>query len=285
MISIFKKNNNFIERSILGALSFFKDATLSDEYASQNGFLQSLEPRIKTITFFLFLLAVLFTKETRLIILMYLFCLILAYLSRINIRFFLKRTWIFIPLFSLFIAIPALFNVFSPGDAVFDFNILRLKFIITRQGLSSASLFVARVVTSVSWVILLSLTTRHTELLKVLRIFKIPQVFVLTIGMCYRYIYLFAEIIENTFRAIKSRVGISIHYRKGQGLVSWNIANLWQRSVKMNEEVYSAMLSRGYTGEPKLLHGFKIKAQDLIWLYSAVLILAAVIYLNYRLKL
>jgi cobalt/nickel transport system permease protein len=285
MSNSFKKRNNFIERSIMSALCFFKESILSDEYAATRGWLQSLDPRIKAVTFVLFVLLVALSRQITGIAAIYALCLIMARSSGVNLKFFLKRTWIFIPLFSLFIAIPALFSVFTPGEPVFNFNILGLNFIITRPGVSGAVLFVSRVVTSVSLVILLSLTTRHAELLNVLRFFGIPQVFVLTIGMCYRYIYLFAEIVENTFRAIKSRVGFAVQYQKGQGLVSWNIANLWHRSLQMNEQVYSAMLSRGYSGEPKVLHKFKTGLGDWVWLSLAVLICAGVFYINQRVNI
>jgi len=278
------RNNNFIERSILGALSFLKESILADEYAKRPGFLQLLDPRVKTITFLLFIVGIMLTKSIAVLLSLYALCLLLAWASKISLGFFLKRTWIFIPLFSLFIAIPALFNVFSPGEPLLSLRILGFELAITRQGLASAALFVSRVTSSVSLVILLSITTRHSELLKVLRTFKIPQVFVLTAGMCYRYIYLFSEVIENTFRAIKSRVGVKVHYKKGQGLVAWNMANLWQRSLKMSEDVYSAMLSRGYSGEPKLLHGFNANPRDWIWFSFSLLIFAVMLYLSFSLK-
>lgn len=269
----------------MSALSFLKESIFSDEYSRKNGFLQRLDPRLKTISFFFFLVAVLLVKDIKLVIAVYCFSLFLAYASRISLKFFLKRTWIFIPLFSLFIAIPALFNIFTPGEALFILRIWGFKLVITRQGTAGAALFVSRVLASVSLVILLSITTSHTELLKVLRIFKIPQVFVLTVSMCYRYIYLFAEVIENTFRAVKSRVGINIHYKKGQRLVVWNIANLWQKSLKMSEDVYSAMLSRGYTGEPKLLHKFSVDIKDWIWFTFSLLIFTMAVYLTFRVKI
>jgi cobalt/nickel transport system permease protein len=277
------KNNSFIEHSILGALSFLKESVFSDEYANKSGFLQSLNPKIKTITFLIFVISAVLAKNIFVLILLYLLCLFLTYLSKIDAVFFLKRTWIFIPVFSLFIALPALFGIFSPGEALFSFKLFGLKLIITRPGLFGAILFVARVVTSVSLVILLNLTTRHSELLKVLRIFKIPQIFVSTLNMCYRYIFLFAEIIENTYRAIKSRVGSAIHYKRGQRIVTWSIANLWQRSFQLNQEVYNAMLSRGYRGEPQALDEFKVKIKDWVWLLFAVLIFTGtIVYLNYE---
>ena len=260
------RSNNFIERSILGALSFLKESIFADEYAMKQGLLQSLDPRIKMVTFLLFIIQVLFTKNLFILLFLYVFCLLLAYFSKVRLGFFLKRTWVFIPLFSFFIAIPALFSIFSPGETLVVWKTLGIKLTITHQGLGAAALFVMRVVVSVSFAVLLSITTRHFVLLQVLRIFKIPQIFVMTLGMCYRYVYLFVEIIENTYLAIKSRVGARLHYKKGQNVVAWNIAFLWQRSFRLNEDVYKSMLSRGYCGEPVAIGRFKAGAKDWIWL-------------------
>ncbi|MDD5496110.1 MAG: cobalt ECF transporter T component CbiQ [Candidatus Omnitrophica bacterium] len=268
------RRNNFVERSLTGAISFLKDSVFADEYASAKGFLQSLDPRIKAFTFVLFVVTAILAKSAVICLILYSLCLALACLSGIHMGFFLKRTWIFIPIFSLFIAIPALFSIFTPGEAIFTMDVAGLKFIITRQGLSGAVLFVSRVVTAVSFVVLLSITTRHFALLKVLRVFGVPQIFVMTLGMCYRYIYLFLEIIQNTYLAIKSRVGTSLGYKKGQHIVAWNMSSLWQRSYYLNEEVYLAMLSRGYTGEPKLSEDLKSGARDWAWLIFSVAVSA-----------
>jgi cobalt/nickel transport system permease protein len=277
------KNKNFIERSIRGALSFLKESIFADEYASQAGLLQSLDPRIKTLTFFLFLMQILLSKNIYIIICLYALCLLLALCSKINLGFFLKRTWIFIPLFSLLIAVPALFNVVTPGVSLITIKIVGLKLVITRQGLHGALLFIMRVLASVSFAVLLSVTTKHFDLLKVLRVLRMPQVFVMTLGMCYRYIYLFVETIENVYLAIKSRVGTKIHYKKGQHIVAWNIAYLWNRSYQLNEAVYNAMLSRGYQGEPVVMADYKVTVKDVLWLFFVALISAAIIYLNYQL--
>ena len=165
-------------------------------------------------------------------------------------RVFLLRIWVFIPLFSFCIAIPALFSFVTPGEPLWSVYVLGIKFIITRPGLDGAILFVVRIATSVSVVVLLSLTTRHVELLKVLRVFGVPQVFILTVSMCYRYLYLFAVMVENIFTAIKSRVGAVSAHHKGQRVVAWNIANMWNRAEQMNEQVYLAMLSGDIQGNP-----------------------------------
>ncbi len=274
-----KKKGSFIEHSIIGALGFFRDSVYADEYASKPGFLQARDPRVKTITLFLFVVLTLFINDVRLLVCLYLLCLVLAVVSKIGVSFFLKRTWVFIPLFSLFIAIPALFDIVTPGKELLTFKLSFLNLTVTREGLAGAELFVARVITSVSYVILLSLTTKHNELLRVLRVFRVPQIFVMTLGMCYRYIYLFVEILEHTYLAIKSRVGVRVHHKKGREMVAWNMANLWMRSYNLNNQVYSAMLSRGYNGEPQVINEFKAGICDWVWA-GAVIALTGVIILK-----
>jgi len=263
-------SNNFIERSIVNALTFLKDSIFAEEHALQNGFLQSLDPRAKIISFLLFIFRALFTGSITVLLLLYAFCLLLVLVSKINLVFFLKRTWIFIPLFSLFIALPA---IFSPGETLLTWHILGMKLMITRQGLAGAVIFIMRVITCVSLVVLLSLTTKHFALLKALRIFKIPEIFIMTLGMGYRFVYLFVGIIQNTYLAIKSRLGAGVPYQRGQDIVAWNIASLWERSVGLNQKVYQAMLSRGYQGEALAWDDFKIRTRDCWWLLVAAMMI------------
>lgn len=259
-------NGGFIERSLIDVLSFLKNSLFAEEYALKRGFMQSLDPRIKISTSIFFIIVTLLAKSIPVVLSLYLLCLFLACVSKINLGFFLKRTWVFIPLFSLFIALPALFSNFTPGEELFSFKAAGLALVITRPGALTVLLFVLRVATTVSFAVLLSITTRHFELLKALRIFGIPQAFVMVLGICYRYIYLFIGIIENTYLAIKSRVGTVIHYKSGQQIVGWNIAFLWARSYQLNEDVYKAMLSRGYSGEPVVLDDFRVRLRDWLWL-------------------
>ena len=278
MSNVLNKKRDFIERSIMSALAFLKDATLSEEYANRKGFLQSLDPRLKTVSFLAFLVTAISLKSAVLIGFLYGLCFILAFLSRIPVRHFLIRTLLFIPLFSLFMVLPTLFSIVTPGEPVCSFHVLGLNGIITRPGLDGAVLFVVRITTSVSLVVLMSLTTRHSELLKVLRVLGVPQLFVLTASICFRYLYLFATMVENIFTAIKSRVGVVSHHRHGQNVVAWNIANTWNRTTQMSEEVYMAMLSRGYIGEPRLLTVFHATLKDWVWLFCALIICAGLFY-------
>ena len=282
MSRVIGKRSDFIERSSLSAISFLKEATLSEDYASRKGFLQTLDPRLKTISILACILTAVSLKNVVSIVPLYLISIVLASVSLVPIGYFLFRTWVFIPLFSLFIVIPTLFSAVTPGEQIVSWHIFDTDLAVTHQGLDSAVLFVVRVTTSVSLAILLSLTTRHAELLKVARVFGVPQVFVLTVSMCYRYLYLFATIVENIFLAIRSRVGMVPHQKSGRNIVGWNIANTWNRTTRMSEDVYKAMLSRGYTGEPRMLSGFHATFRDWFWMSFALIICAMLFSIGYK---
>lgn len=250
---------------------------LADEYAAECGLLQSLDPRFKLVTFAALIVAVMFLKDSFLVLAVYLLCVALAVFSRIPVIFFFQRTWIFIPLFSLFIALPSLFSTFTPGEALTVIHVGNAGWVITRQGAAAAVLFVSRVLVSVSLAVVLTMTTRATELFAGLRWLGIPSIFVMTLGMCYRYIFLFVGIVQDMFLGIKSRTGGAICYRRGQKIAAWNMAMLWQKSLQMNQEVYNAMLSRGYTGEPRVLYRFRARPVDWVWVGFTIVILSGLV--------
>lgn len=237
--------NNFIEKSLLGVLSFISHTVFAEGYARIPGLMQRITPRLKLIITLAILLIIAFSRSILLIAGFYLLSLVLACLSRINLFYFIKRVWLFIPIFALVIAVPALFEIFSPGKVI--------AFGITKQGISSAALFTLRVLTSVSFSVLLILTTNHTQLLKSLRSIGVPAVFVTTLMMCYRYIYVFIKIIEDMYLGIKSRTITGLDNKKARKVVAWHMGSLWDKSRMMSEEIYLAMLSRGFNGEPKVM--------------------------------
>jgi len=221
--------NNFIERSVTGALSIFKEAILSDETARRRGFLQRLDPRIKIVACLALVVAASLTRTPATLGALYLASVLLAVFSGVRIGYFLRRVWIFIPLFALLIAIPAVFMA----------------------GISVAAMFVLRVATSVSWVILLTVTTPHGLLIRSLRAIGVPAIFVQVLDMTYRYLYLFITVFEEMHLALKSRLLRPVTGKEGRAWVAGRMGYLYVRSVRMSEEVYLAMVARGYTVEKR----------------------------------
>lgn len=216
----------FIERSISAALDFFKEAVFSEDIAGRRGLLQSIDPRIKILCLGAILISACIAGNLIQLVIIYIAAVLLALLSRIGILYYIKRAWFFIPVFTLFIAIPALFM----------------------HGIGTAALFVMRVATCVSIAILLTVTTRHSDLLKSLRYFRLPVIFVQILDMTYRYLFLFVKIFEETHQALKARLIARMPYGKGRAWIAGRIGGLFRRSARMSEEVYMAMVARGYGG-------------------------------------
>lgn len=255
-------SHDFVGRSARAMLAFLKDAVYAEETARRPGLLQGIEPRAKIVGMLALLVLAMLVRALPALAVLYLVSLLLAVLSRLGLVFFLVRTWVFIPLFSLAVAIPALFSFVSPGHTVAVAGGLR----VTDHGLRAVGFFVGRVVVSVSLTVLLSLTTRHAVLLKALRAFGVPRIFVMALGIGYRYVYLFVELVDNTYRAVRSRTGGRMHHRQGQRLVAWNIGQLWSRSYALNEQVYGAMTSRGFRGDSVTLEAARMRLRDWCWL-------------------
>ncbi|OGW78398.1 MAG: cobalt ECF transporter T component CbiQ [Omnitrophica bacterium RIFCSPLOWO2_02_FULL_45_16] len=222
-------HKKFLEKSITNALNFFKEAVFSEEIARKKGFLQLRDPRLKMIIFLALILTICFVRNISHLIILYITGIILAAASGINILFFIKRVWFFIPLFTLFIAIPAVFT----------------------QNIQAAIIFVLRVATCVSFAVLMTISTRHGELFKSLKSLGVPNIFIQILDMTYRYIFFFVKVFEETHLGLKSRLIKNFEKKAAWRWISSRIGHLFKRSMKMSEEVYMAMVARGYTGEFK----------------------------------
>jgi energy-coupling factor transporter transmembrane protein EcfT len=69
--------------------------------------------------------------------------------------------------------------------------------------------------------------------------------------MTYRYIFLFIRLFEEMHISLKARSLKQIDIKRARHWIASRISFLFKRSVRMSEEVYLAMLARGYSGEIK----------------------------------
>ena len=66
--------------------------------------------------------------------------------------------------------------------------------------------------------------------------------------------------------------------------MAWNIAHLWMRSYALNEQVYNAMVSRGFRGEPVTLDHFQTKPRDWFWLFATIAVILLLGYAEHRMS-
>jgi cobalt/nickel transport system permease protein len=275
------KRKNFVQKTISDIFRFFEECLVNDSIAKRKGLLQSLDPRVKLISMVFLIFAVAMTRDIRLLAIVYVLTLVFAWASRIELGFFLKRVWVFIPIFAGIIMIPVLFNVFMPGDALVTLAslgpgahlgpfALPPVITITVQGMILALTFVLRVATCVSAAILLFLTTPRDLLFKSLRSLKMPKVYVLTMDMCYRYIFLFTEIVRDFYTAKKSRALKTQPLIEEQKWVGGRVGYTLIKALSMSEKVHGAMVSRGFNGDIRIMHRYSIHRRDYVACVSVI---------------
>jgi len=267
----------------------------SEKYASSKGFLQDVDPRVKLITILLLIVTTSFIRKTELILGIYVMTLFFAYLSKVDLFFFIKRVWLFIPIFSGMVAFPAIFNIMTPGEPLITFihfdrtiHFWLFQFTdisITKEGALGALMFISRVSTSVSLIVLLTLTTRWADVMKSLQTLGVPRIFVLVLSMTYQYIFLLLRLIQEMHFAKKSRtINKTNMNREGvnkeQNWVASRIGTVLMKSYKMSEEIHSAMVSRGFHGEIKSHGTFKVKNIDHAWTTFSMVVIIGVVWLN-----
>jgi len=255
---------DFIAKTLAEITEAIERTVFATRYARLPGLLQMLDPRVKVITFLVFLLTTAMAHRLDTLVGFYLLTLLLALAARIPLGFFIKRVWVFVPLFAGAIALPAIFNLITPGRTVV--TLINLsdpwrwgpihfpnEITITEQGLRGAALFVTRVATSVSFTVLLVLTTKWARLLKALSVLRFPQVGILILGMTYRYIFLFLRVVEAMFLARRSRTVGPTQIGEQHNWIAARLGFLLGKSYHLSNEVYLAMLSRGWNGQARSL--------------------------------
>ena len=107
------------------------------------------------------------------------------------------------------------------GSRLLFFSFVNHHVAITRQvGSAEIFLYACARLQNLSARVLLVLTTRHHALLKTLRIFQSRTLFVMTIGMCYRYIYLLLDIVKTPLSPLKAAsMDMSPQQRPANGFV------------------------------------------------------------------
>jgi energy-coupling factor transporter transmembrane protein EcfT len=121
------------------------------------------------------------------------------------------------------------------------------------------------------------LTTPWNSLLKALAVLRVPEAFVVVLGMTYRYIYLLLRLAGDVLLSRQSRVVGRLSGGDERRMLAASAGVLLSRSLQLSEEVYLAMQSRGLRGAPRTGDTFRLRAHD--WLYalaSALVVVAAV---------
>jgi cobalt/nickel transport system permease protein len=261
----------FVERTIGSLSKGMNFAALADDSArSQSGALQRVDPRIKVVGILAMIVSVAVSHDLLMIGSVFLLAVCLAIASRISLADLARWVWMPVLLFTGCIALPAVFM--TPGTPVYG--------PITAQGARTAGFLLLRAETCVSLSTLLVLTTRWAHILKALRVLRMPVVFVVILGMTYRYLFLILETALDMFESRESRTVGVLEASDKRRLATATVGVLLSKSYHLSADVHLAMQSRGFRGEVYMLDDFEMHGADWGWLVLFFTVAATVIWVG-----
>lgn len=248
----------FLERIAGDLVAAMEHSLYAENLAASRGLLQGLDPRVKLIGLLLLIIAAISARSLAVVLVLLAVAILLALGSRVSLRAVMSRVWLSVLLFTGVIAAPAIFLV--PGNVAWRLPLL--GWVITWQGLQSAGFLVSRALTSASFAVLLILCTPWPHVLKALRVLRVPVVFIVILGMTYRYIFLFLKTAQDMFEAKRSRMLTRMNGREARRAATASAGVLLSKSLQLSNDIYLAMLARGYRGDDFTLDDFSMRAHD-----------------------
>lgn len=227
-----------------------------DKYSNLNSVIHKIDPRIKLLLLFCFLIFIAVTSNLKLLGFYWGITVVLMIMSRVPFHFYLKKLLLITPLvlvFSFFIYLSYL---------------LEHRIVVNLEALSryypvwdTLALMAAKIYLSILVITLLVSCTRFNDLLWSLRRFRLPLIVTILSKLLYTYIFIFIDELHRTMRAYKSRTPVRRVSRvKVYGHIA---AGILLRSMDRSDYIYKAMLSRGFDGEFPEGNSNRLKWADL----------------------
>jgi cobalt/nickel transport system permease protein len=253
----------FIEKGLHRLSNIVQSGYAHWELARRDGLLQRIDARVKVLFLALFLVIVSLKRAVMPEVGIAAFVLLLFALSRQEIFVVYKKIFAFGLIFGVLVPLPFIFNLLSDGELLFP--VIRLAHSydlwtyhvpavigVTREGLQGIALLFLRVTNSVALSLVVIHTTPFTDIMKALRIFRVPDTFVIIITLSYKYTFVFTRTVEEMHLAKRSRLLGAVCGREARGWVAERMTLLYRKALAQCGEISKAMASRGFTGEVRL---------------------------------
>ncbi|XRO75058.1 cobalt ECF transporter T component CbiQ [Methanocaldococcus sp. 28A] len=268
-----------IDKTVEHVVKYIQESIFSEKFAKQkDGFLQRLDARVKVLGLFLMVITTITIKHILVLIILYTLSLVFCKLSKIPVLYYLKRVWVFIPIFTGIIILPVIF--ITPGHPIIVILQHPFYIAITYEGLKYATLFTLRVATAISYTVLITLTTRWDEIMKSLNILGVPEVIITIMTLAYRYIFLLLNNVLEMMYSKKSRLCNRLKLKESWIIAGKSMGALFMKTQRMGEDLYYAMLSRGYLNEVHIITKFKFTKYDFVFLIIIILLSVSSICLD-----
>ena len=121
---------------------------------------------------------------------------------------------------------------------------------IYAESIQFALILLVKFVVTISFIILLSSTTKLQDLLDGARRLGLPAEFALALGMMIRYLFVFGYMYRKIVQTLETKAfdpfDKNLPYRYRMRQIGYTIGTMFIRSYEQGERVYTSMLCRGY---------------------------------------
>ncbi|MBF0607638.1 MAG: cobalt ECF transporter T component CbiQ [Candidatus Magnetobacterium sp. LHC-1] len=281
-------NTPFIEKGIHHLADVIKTGYIQWESASTDNYFQRIDARIKVLFLLCYVIIINLKKDIMSEAFIGAFIFILIMLSRVNV-FNLYRRVIFLGfIFGFLISAPSAFNFITRGEIIFhilhlarpyDFWFYHIpkEIGITREGIYGVMMLTSRVMNSLSLSFFVLYTTPFPEIIKALKVLKVPDGFLMIIALSYKYMFIFARTVEDMHLAKKSRLAGHVSNADARRWIAGRIAFVFKKTMLRCEDIYKAMCCRGFDNDIKIYGVSRLHTRD--WATAIAFCMIAIIFL------
>jgi cobalt/nickel transport system permease protein len=250
------------------------DVLRNEEIAARPGLLQRLDPRVKLVTLVLFAVTASLVRSVWVLLALVGLNMLLAAASRVGVGSFARKVWASAGLLAFLIALPSALDWFTPGRAIVSLGPVTL----TEPGLMGVATLVTRVAAAAGFALLVVWTMRWSDVLRALSAMRLADVVVATLAMTQKQILTLLRTVEQIHLARESRTLGRGTNRENRAWVTERMAFVVRKSMKTADDVYDAMLARGFTGAMPSLVRLRLRPRDWAWAAASVALCAATLY-------
>jgi len=224
-----------------------------EKHSYRDSRIHRLDARVKIIVAFAVIVAMVAVPYSTMVFtvgaIFFLFFIILWALSGLSPLVYVKRLVLIVLLWGIVI----LFQIFIKNPYYTDFTIIAtLPFGINiyAESVEFAFILFVKFIMTISFIILLSSTTKLQDLLDGGQRLGLPAEFALAFGMMIRYLFVFGYMYRKTMQTLEAKCfdpfDARLPYRYRIRQIGYTIGTMFIRSYEQGERVYISMLCRGY---------------------------------------
>jgi cobalt/nickel transport system permease protein len=224
--------------------------------AYKDSVVHRLDARVKIAIAFAAIIALVAVPYSTMIytvgVIFFAFFLVLWGCTRLSPVVYIKRLMTIVPIWGMII----FFQIFLKNKYYTDYTVvMALPFGINiyAQSIEFAFILLVKFIICISFIILLSSTTKVHEMLEGAARMGLPAEFALALGMMIRYLFVFAYMFRKINETLKTKCFDAfdrhLPYRYRLRQLGYTMGTMFIRSYEQGERVYTSMLCRGYGRE------------------------------------